>query len=512
MDKSTPSRRRLLATAAAVAANPAWAQSGDVRLRRDGAERALPARTLGFNTPANNAIPFEDPAYAPAVKAIAPHYLRFPGGTVANYYNWRTGQLDVTDYPDGSIYRKFMIAKMVPATLKAHPNGVFYDRFHAFAEQVGADVVMLPNLETSTEANEAARFQAMAARGLVPSHIEMGNEFYHALVMDPETLKIFPDWKTSLARTHRYLEAIRPSLRKDARIAVQAASSRLHHPDASPPDDPRALKERQWDDAMAPEPWFDAVTAHLYPALSRSAGLKAMADIPGNVGMIYPAMLARADEGYDRSLSDTAARMPGKEIWVTEWGGFETENTLGTSNVKFDGMWLHQVTRSLMSQLRRREVTVSNYHALFARGDMSSVLKVGPGEPKYTPVNSAGVLHWFFAATRGPDAHYQRVRVEGSQRIAAHGTIDGEGFRDVEAALLRQGRRRTLFVHNAWDTPHGLNLGDLVGATTPLIADVVATPDLLKVYHDGVPAVTPLPTQRGVTAPAHSLTRVRWTA
>lgn len=507
-------RRSVLAAglaAAAPSASGAAAAVPRVRLKPEGAERQLPDRLLGFNTPANNVLPFEDPAFAPAVKALGPHLMRFPGGTVSNYYNWRTGQLDIARGTEAQVVRNLFV-RVANNSRRIHPRGVFWDEFRRFAEAAGAECIVLPNIETSSLENEAARFADMAKKGNSPRLVELGNEFNHALLMDPDTLKIFPDPATSMARMRAYRDAIHPHLRKDVKIAAQAASSHLHHPPSRPADSPRALREAEWDRLLKPETWFDAVTVHLYPSASGVVGLDAARRLPETRDLIYPAMVARADEGYDRSIRDTAARVPGKEIWLTEWGGYDRAATFDGLRMPFSAMWLHQITRAMLAQLRHREVTVSNYHALFVRGDMGSVFRKD-ADGRYAPVNSAGVLSWFFHAARGPDAHYQRLGAQGSQRIAAQGTIPGEGFRDVDACLLRQGKRRTAFVHNAWSGAREIDLSDLVRARTPILAECVQTPDLMASLQEAAPAPARLAlTDRLVTVPAYSLTRFTWEA
>jgi hypothetical protein len=507
-----PSRRAVVAGAlATTAAGAACAQARRVRLKREGAERQLPDRLLGFNTPANNVIPFEDPAFAPAVKALGPSLMRFPGGTVSNYYNWRTGQLGIARGTDAQVVRNLFV-RVAENSKSIHPKGVFWDDFHRFATAAGAECVVLPNIETSSLENEAARFADMVAKGNSPERVELGNEFNHALLMDPDTLKIFPDPPTSMARMKAYRDAIHPHLRKDVKIAAQAASTFLHHPPGRPADDPRSRREEEWDRLLKPEPWFDAVTVHLYPSASRVVSLEAAKQLPATVDLIYPAMVARADEGFDRTLNDTAARVPGKEIWLTEWGGYDGAATFQGLNMSFSGMWLHQITRAMLAQLRHREVTVSNYHALFVRGDMGSVFrKTAAGE--YVTVNSADVLAWFFRAARGPDAHYQRLTAEGSERIVAQGNIANEGFRDVDACLLRQGKRRTVIVHNAWKDAREIDLSPLMRAKTPIVAECVETPDLMASLQETGPAHGRLTlADRLVTVPPYSVSRIAWEA
>ena len=129
-----------------------------------GAERALPDRLLGFNTPANNLIPFEDPAFAPAVKALGPALMRFPGGTVSNYYNWRTGQLDIARGTDAQVVRN-LFRQVAENSLKIHPKGVFWDDFHRFAEAAGAECVCCqPEPEPGNEGPPLRRHEAGAHR------------------------------------------------------------------------------------------------------------------------------------------------------------------------------------------------------------------------------------------------------------------------------------------------------------------------------------------------------------
>jgi hypothetical protein len=515
--------------AGVVAAAQARAALGPVRLRRLGRERPLPSRWLGYNAPANYDIPVEDPAFRSAVKRIAPHYLRFPGGTVANYYQPQTGQLDFGNDPHGSGYRKFLQAQAAPAARRLHPKGVAVEQYIDFAREIEAGLIVLPNLESSSTAVQAEWFRRMNHHGFKPDRVEMGNEFYLALLMGPVTLGVFPDWATTLRRTRTYLEAIRPFLAKDALIAVQAASSKLHDPFGRATD-ARSIHERQWDRDMRPEPWFQAVTSHVYPTIEGSAGAGSLKGLPGDVGRVYPAMLARADEGFDRSIADTVARMPDKEVWITEWGAFEPASTFDGAPVVFDGMWLHMIARGALAMLRHKEVTVSTPHALFAQGNLMSAFRrtgapvVGaaandlggrspaPGGPGggYAPINATGVLAWIAEASRGPDAHYQRLMAQGARRITAHGTVPGEAFADVDACLFRRGRTHTLFVHNAWSAPRCIDLADVTPTGAATTADLVETPDLLANLQGSAPAARSLAAGAAITVPAHALMRIRW--
>jgi hypothetical protein len=486
------------------------APAGDMLvLRPSGAERQLPERLLGYNSVVTYDVPHEDPRMMPPLAWVEPHYLRFPGGTVANYFEWRSGKLQVPAVAEGaSIYRRFLVDQAQPSSHRLHPNGITIERFAAIAREVGAEIIVVPNLETSSPGEQAAWFAHMRAQDVAPHHVEMGNEFYLALLMDAETLRIFPDWRTTMERTREYLDAIRPHLPADALVAVQAPATRLHP--VARPETPREKREGQWDLDMRPEPWFQAVTIHLYPTIEGSAGPGSLRGLPGNLDQVYPAVIARADEGIDRALRHLEERMSGKEIWVTEWGAFEPGATFGGAQVHFDGIWFHLVARAMLAYLRRPAVTVATYHASFFSGNLMSTFRRVPTPERYAPINAAGLQRWFHQASRGPGVSYQALEVEGSRRIEANGTMPGEGFRDVEAALFRKSGGTTLLIHNAWRDPKRIDLSAVAAGATPTSVETMETPELTKSLEEELVPVRDLEPAAVIEVPPHSVTRVLW--
>jgi hypothetical protein len=510
-----------------AAPEPAEGPSMTIRLTPQGSARDLPARWLGYNTPANYDIPIEDPAARAVITELAPHLVRFPGGTTANYYNWRTGQLDFGRSTNGSVYRRFLQRYAGPASVRLHPKGVFAEQYVELCAAMAAECILVPNLETSSVEDQAAWFGHLHAKGVVPRRIEMGNEFYLALLMDPETLRVFPDGASTLDRTKAYLDAIKDHLPPDALIAVQAAGSKYHDPFGKSAH-PREVRERRWDADMAPAPWFHAVTTHLYPTVEGSAGEGSLARLDREARPIFAAVMARSDEGYERSLSDTIARMPGKEIWITEWGAFEPAATLGAAQAEFNGLWLHVLARCLFAMLRFPQVTVSTLHALFFSGNTMSAFRraASPGQDgstsgagagssatgAYVAINGTELYSWFLDASRGPGATYQRMTAEGATTIRSdRGTLPGEAFLDVEAGLFARGSGRTLLVQNGWSSPKQVDLSGLVGSASSLTADIIKT-DLTESYQVNRPSVRTMPAGPVIDLPAYSIARVRWMA
>jgi hypothetical protein len=139
-----------------------------------------------------------------------------------------------------------------------------------------------------------------------------------------------------------------------------------------------------------------------------------------------------------------------------------------------------------------------------------SVFRRVEGSERYAPVNAAGILRWFHHATRGPGVTYQPLTIEGSRRVQGQGTIPGEGFRDVEAALFRKSVETTMLAHNASAQSRSLELSSVAGAASPRTAEVMETPDLARPLDDHLVAVRTVEPALTVELPPYSVTRLVW--
>lgn len=90
---------------------------------------------------------------------------------------------------------------------------------------MGADGILVPNLETSTVGDQLARFEHLARHRVLPKLIELGNEFYLARFGDPALMRTWPDEPTAMAVMRRYEQALRPIVGEGGTIAVRSAAS-----------------------------------------------------------------------------------------------------------------------------------------------------------------------------------------------------------------------------------------------------------------------------------------------
>ncbi len=71
-------------------------------------------------------------------------------------------------------------------------------------------MILVPNLETSSVDEQAAWSKQLAAEHILPSTIELGNEFYIAMGGDPASMRRWSDEPAALAVMQKYKTAPRP--------------------------------------------------------------------------------------------------------------------------------------------------------------------------------------------------------------------------------------------------------------------------------------------------------------
>jgi hypothetical protein len=477
-----------------------------VALEPQEAARTLPCRVLGSSAEALIEHLIDSPQKVAALKEVGPSLLRFPGGTYSNYYNWHSGLLDVEITPRSAPYKRFW-AEVAPKIRTAMPHGVSVEDYTKFARQIGAEIVLVPNLETSSVADQVAWFRQMKAAGVVPRLIELGNEYWIATGMDPDVLLRWPDEPTSMRIMKEYCEALRPYYPPGAKVAVQAAASQYWINGS--PTGTGGKRLQQWDADLKPADWFDAVTIHLYPRIDDIMGVRGASQgwrQHAEALRLFSAMLAHCDEGVDRVVADVRQRVPGKEIWVTEWG---------TRGVDFRGadqptasMQIHLISRMTLALLRQREVTMSLFYTLnfLSRSQWCHFQSDGKGG--YQPLPYVIAMQWFNEAANG-GATWQRVLEAKANRIPAGGAL-GESYFEVEAALFHKPQLTTLLVHNCSAEPRRLSLTELPGGKRPQQIETLATPELMKTPAPGMPATVDPDAGGDVTLPPYSLTRIMW--
>ncbi|HEY9152339.1 MAG TPA: hypothetical protein VIN60_05585 [Anaerolineales bacterium] len=474
-----------------------------LQLKLIGDPRPLPAQIFGANADPFIEQLMNDPLKIQAVTQTAPAILRFPGGSLANYYDWRDGQLHLNPQPNSSSYYKFW-SNLAGMIARAHPNGVHYEQYVAFAQQVGnADALIVPNLETSTVADQTAWFQTLASENITPKNIELGNEFWVAMAGEPNVMKVWPDEPTSLNVMHQYMQAIAPIVGSDAKFAVQASGASFNYQ----PNDPHPFTQRliQWDNALAPADWFQAVTVHLYPDPNRIA---ADAGNPSR-DQLFSLLMGREDQGIDRVLNNLAAKLPGKEIWVTEWsprGGSPTNLNQPQKDLVTPDMQAHLIARTMLAMLRHPEMTKALYFELYS-GNSSVFQTYVLVNGQYQPTSFAVVLQWFDQAANGSSS-FQRVEDANGTPVTGLGPFS-ESYLPVEGGLFKSASHTTLILQNASSQTYSYDATEGGQKPTPSQVQIIVANNFDATAH--TPAqITILDPNQPIVLPPLSIVRIAW--
>lgn len=502
---------RLILVLTALLAPPA-AFCAPAALTPAGPSKSLPTRILGFQgATALYEDLLDDPAKLAATIRLAPGVLRFPGGSIANYYDWRIGQFVIPQHSDSSNYTRMMgrVGRMVA---RLHPQGVKIGEFADFCREAGAGILIVPNLETSSVPEQTAWFESMTAHGVKPAFVELGNEFWVAMLMDPHVVARFPDVKTAMALMREYEQALRPLL-PQAKFAAQAAGSAFKTAQAGG-EGRSALMDRMraWDQGLESADWFEALTVHLYPELEEVAGPGAYSRLKREMDTIFPAMMARVEDGALATFDSMAQRHPGKEIWVTEWNTNGVRFFFTGEKPGLTGLTIHTAIRLSLLILEHPAVTLSTYHMLgFKGGSRQSAYSVfapdGAGGFRFAGPGLA--LAWLDEAANG-GAALTPIEVQGAKRVASQGLNQGEGFMDARAVLLKKPGLTTLLVHNASPQARTFTLARLGLAGPPDLAQTFATPNPAQDFSTASPPVGEVTVAGGFEVEPYSFTRLIW--
>lgn len=488
----------MLTAATASTADPAAGRV--IRLEPAGVTRQLPPGIAGASSEPMIERLIGNPAKAALLKEIAPAMLRFPGGSQANFYDWQTGLLDFHENAHSSPYVKFW-AQVAAKIAVTFPRGVHLEEYLPLAREVGADVILVPNLETSTIERQTTWFKHLASEGMLPKDIELGNEFWIAMGNDPDSLRRWPDEPSAMAVMHAYEQALRPIAGPGAKFAVQASGYAFWASPGAAGAVARRLSD--WDAALRPQSWFEAVTIHLYPLLQPLQGRPGGQTHEG----LFRYLMAQCDGGVDRTIGSIVARVPGKELWVTEWSAHDAGSWARRGGDPVTPAMITQAaTRMLLAILRHPEVTHELFFTLnFDPPQQSQFVRDANGGYHAEPATQ--ILGWFDHAANG-GARFLRV-VERDASPVSPGVSFGDSYREVEGAVFVSADQTTLILQNAGPSARTFDPTDGGRLPAPRSIEIIATPDLNDAARHAV-QITTIPTAGSFAVPAYSVVRVIW--
>ena len=263
------------------------------------AARPLNHALYGFNANLTAArYSYDDPRLAAMVRQLRPGCLRFPGGTVGNWYQWRADRFG--GWPEST----YGWVKAAMERFAAQNRKYGYDAYARLVKQNAIEPVIMMNILSQQPADAVEWIAKMKRDGLRVRYVELGNENCFSGQQNEETRTV----QGYIAVTKRFAQAIRAA-HPDVRLAVCGG--------------PCKDKWREkWNAPLSREDYYDAVVHHAY--------------IGGQGGQIEESVdaaietLLGAEQTIDRVVEQTRALYGSRPVWVTEWNlGLAAHQTWG---------------------------------------------------------------------------------------------------------------------------------------------------------------------------------------
>ncbi len=245
--------------------------------------RPFPNRLLGVNQQWTwSPVGYEHPTVQAFVREVKPPSLRFPAGTVANYYDWRTDGFAWPAPGEGPQWLDYVIG---------NDKRFEYEHYLKLCKELELSSPLTFNVLGDSAVDSAARLRDRLDRGLDVQHIELGNENYFEGQRGGRVHEV----SDYIAVTRELVDALREV---DARIPL--AVNVTHHDGVG--------EMAAWNQALAVEDYYDAVVLHPYLGLGSAR--------PDTDGIRRMLSLGRH---LERRIAECHEEF-GKPIVLSEWG------------------------------------------------------------------------------------------------------------------------------------------------------------------------------------------------
>ncbi len=236
---------------------------------------------LGYNNVPTHSPSWTVPGVVDAAKKLKPGTLRYPGGTVANYWDWRSGWL----FPGAPMGN-------APRT----PYGL--EELQIAVNATGAKPIYVLNMLTSDLPSQLQMLGKATNMGLPVELVELGNEFY--LSLPKEYIAKFPTGRDYGAMATEWIKAIRDRF-PNAKIAAVGGV-----PVSNPFSDPRKANWNQ--DLLQSLQGADVLTMHPYVSVPTAAD-----------AIDVPSLENTVSSRWQQFESEIQALPSNMRIWFTEY-------------------------------------------------------------------------------------------------------------------------------------------------------------------------------------------------
>ena len=286
-----------------------------------------------------------DDDFVALTKELAPNTLRFPGGTVGNFYHWEHGGFFENEMASTLNTRLNKRNRDNYVKLQKRRNGkILFDDFIQLCNTLNITPVVMVNLWTGSPEESAAWVRYAKDKGYQVTHWELGNEHYL-----PHYFNKYPTVEAYIADAKKHAAAMK-AVNPDIKVSVCATPIAFHKEGWLV-----KTQQRKWDKGLAADTsFYDAYTVHVYAY--KAVRKKDIEEMRGYLmGWIHFGV-AEAIDYYEKLF-------PNKEMWITEWNIANPGNRV--ANTQLHAIYVGDF---FLNMLAIPNVTQANFHVITGPG------------------------------------------------------------------------------------------------------------------------------------------------
>lgn len=248
-----------------------------------------------------------------AVSELKPRLLRFPGGTLGEFYHWNKPGYGL-DYEEVKQHNVSYAESLKAQNAYEAKRGARYvDEFVTLAKRLDCDVIVCANMLTGSVDEMTSLLNYLKQNGVNVPAVELGNEIYL-----PKLQKFYKTPKSYIDACKPYAAALRQQF-PNIKIGVTAAPY-MKISDEPGENDKISDYYKSFNDALAKENFYDAYIVHYYfpfecASVSDNCSLQRLNDIMNN-------QLPKSYAYYTKLFGTN------RKQWITEWN-IATASTKG---------------------------------------------------------------------------------------------------------------------------------------------------------------------------------------
>ena len=308
-----------------------------------------------------------DTSFLSKVESISPKVLRFPGGTIGNFYHpkgeaYGFRVADVEKYYKGRFSNR--VHTLINAAKQKEHVTDYIEDFIILAKRYNSKVIVNANILSSDKDEIIYILNRFKNKGVEVIGVELGSELSNRAYK--KHIKSVFDYIQIAKSYSLHIKSVFP----DMKVGVVAA----------PIKDKIPNRIRNWNIILSQENFYDAIIHHSYHKVvdgEEDAGVMISEDDVKNsrdeqFNLYKDRILEELSYGFLNRMSQYTSIFKDKEIWITEWN---LQMTKTTGNTMFQSLFVAHYLLELLSNPNLPSITIATYHNLAGRDVSASIFK-----------------------------------------------------------------------------------------------------------------------------------------